>query len=272
MQQFRIALLGLLVFPLSATFAQQPLVGRNVRINTADDVGIMATYYAVDADKAPAVVLVHSVEQTRDAWKELLPLLLQNKIAALAIDLRGHGESTRKLTTQGPKLLDVKNFTQRDFEDMLLDVNAAVEWLMGQPGTDKKAVGLVGGSVGANLALRYAMFNEDVAALLLLSPGMNYRGIRADDAIRKIAPIPIRFVVSRHDPFALESCGRLLEMRQEAGYKMTKDDVTICTGNLHGTDMITGVKKLPPIMIDWLKQTLAGISTKDEVPLPKSLQ
>ena len=244
----------LLLFTGAAASAQTV---RQLRLTTADEVGISAAYYPAVTDPAAAVVLLHDIGRTRDEWASFAAALQRAGIAALAIDLRGHGESTRRLTAQGPQRVDFHDFTPRDFEDMLLDVNAAVDWLAEQPGIDKHRIGIVGSSLGANVALRYAAFNEDLAALLLLSPGMTYRGLRADEPMRKLGPVPLRLVASRLDAFYFESCKRLVEIRHEKD-QSTPDpkELTTCTGNLHGTEMLKGVDGLAPVLLDWLKETL----------------
>jgi dienelactone hydrolase len=136
-----------------------------------------------------------------------------------------------------------------------------------QPGIDKHRIGLVGTSLGANVALRYAAFNADLGALLLLSPGMIYRGLRADESIRKIGSLPLRFVVSRNDAFYFESCKRLVTIRHEKDQApVDAKELTICTGNLHGTEMLKGVGGLAPQLIDWLKETLRVSAPSPDVP------
>jgi hypothetical protein len=41
------------------------------------------------------------------------------------------------------------------------------------------------------------------------------------------------------------------------GIDTATNELTICTGNLHGSDMLPGVKNLPQIVVNWLKQALA---------------
>jgi dienelactone hydrolase len=259
----------LLVLTISAMASAQTV--RPLRLTTIDDVGISAAYYPTAADLAPAVVLLHDFGKSRDEWTSFAALLQRNGIAALAIDLRGHGESMRKLTAQGPQRVDVHDFTPRDFEDMLLDVEAAFDWITDQPGIDKHRIGLVGSSLGANVALRYAAFNEDLAALLLLSPGITYRGLRADEPMRKLGPIPLRLVVSQFDAFYFESAKRLLEIRHEKDHNSEDEkELTICSGSLHGTAMLKGVNGLTPLLLDWLKQALRVSAPSQPVnPVPQ---
>lgn len=257
-----------LVF-FAALGSAEAQVSRPVRLNTADDVGIAGVYYPVASGQAPAMLLLHGFERNHTEW-DIFPTSLQrNGIAVLAIDLRGHGESTRRLTAEGPELMDFHRFTPRDYQDMLLDVEVAMDWLADQPGIDKDRIGIVGSSLGANVAMRYTLFNEDLAALVLLSPGIVYKDLRTDDAMQKLGPIPLRIAVSRDDPFAFESCKRLMELRKQAGRTSDTNELIICTGYLHGADMLKGVRDLPTILIDWLKQTLSRTpAAAPESPAP----
>jgi dienelactone hydrolase len=241
---------------------------RTVHLHTTDDVGIIGTYYPVRQTPAPVVLLIHSVGRERSTWDAFARLLQQNGMAALAIDLRGHGESTRKLTADGPVTLDVRNFTGRDYQDMLLDLEAAVDWLQAQPETDRKRIALVGESLGANIALRYATINEDLAALVAFSPGINYHGVRTDDVVSRLGHIPVRIFVSQNDPFAFESCKRLVEIQKEAGVAVATNEVTFCTGNLHGSDMLLGVRNLPQIVLAWLQEVFTPAHAPSATPAP----
>jgi dienelactone hydrolase len=241
---------------------------RTVHLHTTDDVSIIGTYYPVRQTPAPAVLLIHSVGRERSTWDVFARLLQQNGLGALAIDLRGHGESIRKLTANGAVTLDLRNFTGRDYQDMLLDVEAAVDWLQAQPETDRKHIALVGESLGANIALRYAAINEDLAALVAFSPGINYHGVRTDDVVSKLGSIPVRIFVSQDDPFAFESCKRLVEIQKEAGVAVATNELTICTGNLHGSDMLLGVRNLPQIVLAWLQEVFTQTHAPSATPVP----
>jgi dienelactone hydrolase len=249
----------------SAAFADPK---RAVHFHTTDDVGLGGTYYPVKQTPAPAVLLIHSVARSRATWDDFARLLQQNGLAALAVDLRGHGESTRKLTADGAVTLDFREFTGGDYLDMLLDVETAVVWLQAQPEIDRRRIALVGESVGANLALRYAAINEDLAALALFSPGMIYRGVRTDDVIRQVSHVPLRIFVSQFDSFAFESSKRLVEIHKESGASPSTNELTVCTGNLHGSDMLVGVRNLSQIALTWLKEVLLKAPAPSPAPAP----
>jgi dienelactone hydrolase len=241
---------------VAGLIATQPLLAqtvRTVRLSTPDDVGIAASYYPPATNSAPAVLLLHGLGTNRDEWTTFAPLLQHLGYAALAIDFRGHGESTRRLTADGPQLIDYQNFTPRDYQDLLLDTDTAFNWLAKQPGVDPHRIAIAGSALGANLALRYAAFNEDAAAFLLLSPALVYEGVRADDVIGKVGERPLKIVVSRDDGFAFESSKKLMELRKSAG---GTNELIVCTGFVRGAALLTGVKDLPGITLAWLRQAL----------------
>jgi len=228
----------------------------DIRLTTPDHVEIMGTFYPADGDAAaPAVILLHDVLRNRTTWAPFAKLLQRNGLAALTIDLRGHGESIRRNTAAGPQRLDVQSFAPRDFSDMMLDINAAVDWLNTQPLVSQHKIAIVGSSLSANVAVRYAVFNEDLAGLVLLSPGLSYRELRTDDVFARLNALPVHIIVAHSDGYSYESTQRLLDLRH-AGRTPPEKEVTVCTGEMHGTDLLRAVDGLPQILLGWLTKTL----------------
>ena len=253
----------------ASVFSATPfLPTRDVRLTTPDDVGILGTYYPVESSPAPAVLLIHSLGQGRTNWAAFAAALQQNGIAAFAIDLRGHGESTRRLTADGAQVVDYRAFTPKDFQDLLIDVNAAMTWLEEQPGINGDKIALIGAGLGANLALRYGTFREGIAGVVLLSPGINYKGIRTDDVVTKVGNLPLRIAVTEGAPFAFESAKRLIDLRKEAGHETVARELWVSTGNLQGIEMIAGVRGLSNRLVGWLKEVLLGAPPQPEPPSP----
>lgn len=243
---------------LTAAGSASAATNRTVRFQTPDGVGITATYTSVERASAPAVVLVHGLSENRGVWTNFAGLLASNGIASLAIDLRGYGDSIRRATAAGTIYLDYREFRAVDFRDMLLDVNSAVDWLLAQPGVDPHRIGIVGASIGGNIVLRYAVVNNELAAIVALSPGLVYRGVRTDDVIGKIANRPLRLLVAQNDAFAFESCTRLMDIRKGLEEKSDQTEMKACAGNAHGTDLVRRVDGLAEWLADWLKQTFSA--------------
>jgi len=232
--------------------------GRPARFATTDNVAIAGSFYEPARGPSPAVILLHSLGRSRSQWNQFAPTLQRNGIAALAIDLRGHGESTRRVTSGGELELAFAGFKPSDYEDMQFDVDAAVNWLTQHPGVDSRRVAIIGSSVSANVALRYATVNDDLAALILFSPGIAYKGLRADEAMEQLRAMPLRIVTAAGDSFAYESSKRLSEIRREAGRTRDADEFWVCGGNAHGADLLVSVKNLPQVTLGWLEHVLLG--------------
>lgn len=248
----------LLVLLAGMTTGNAADAGRPVRFTTTDNVAIAGAFYEPSRGPAPVVILLHSLGRSRSQWSEFATALQRNGIAALAIDLRGHGESTRRLVAGGALDLAFAQFKPSDYEDMQFDVDAAVNWLSQHPGIDTSRIAIIGSSVGANVALRYATVNDDLAALMLFSPGITYKGLRADEAMKELRPMPVRIVTSIGDAFAYESGKRLDEIRKEAGHAHDVEELWVTGGNAHGADLLLSVKNLPQVTLDWLKHVLLG--------------
>src|SRR4030095_15029384 len=112
-------------------------------------------------------------------------------IAARAIDLRGHGQSSG---------------SAQDLRLMIQDVRAAARWLAVRPNVRGDQIAIVGASLGASLALLAAGDVPQVRALALLSPSLDYRGLRTDTAlIKRLGARSIWLAASDQDPLALRT-------------------------------------------------------------------
>ena len=106
------------------------------------------------------------------------------------------------------------------------------------------------------MLFRSALFNEDIAALVLLSPVIDYQGLKADEAMDRLGPVPFRIVTSAGDNIPFASAKKLIELRQKAGGKLDGKELIASTGTLRGTDLLRGVSDLTPQIVNWLKDRL----------------
>lgn len=128
------------------TAVPRPVDPYRVTITTADGVALAATFRPVDGKpKAPGVLLLHDFSRERREWEPFAEELHGLGFATLAVDLRAHGESTKRAGQTIP--ISLRFLT--DPNGFPRDVAAAAEWLRAKaPKT--AAVGL---SVGGYLAL-----------------------------------------------------------------------------------------------------------------------
>ena len=115
---------------------------------------------------------------------------------------------------------------------------------------DLNHVGIVGSSIGSNTALAGSqMIPDKVHALVLLSPGLDYKGITTSIPIVKYKN-PVMIVASEQDPYAFESSQLL--------YKWAIGDkaVRLYDNIGHGTDMLHFYPKLQDEVTTWLNKYL----------------
>jgi pimeloyl-ACP methyl ester carboxylesterase len=165
-------------------------------LTAADGAKIQAVWGA-PAKAERAVVLVHGAGRTGEDWSLLADKLFRAGLIVSVVDLRGHGASAAAAPA---------DLTPDHYSAMLKDVQAAVAHVRAQ---GAKRVALVGADLGANLALTVAADDAEVASVALLSPGLNYKGVVTNDAIRRYGVRPVLFVASRDDTYGATSAQTL---------------------------------------------------------------
>ena len=230
-----VALLALFVAD-SARVVPTAVLSERVTLRTTDGVSLAGTWYEPAARPAPAVILVHMLQRSRKDWDSFGARLASEGIGALAIDLRGHGES------QGA--------VGENLSVMLEDIKAARRHLAGRFDVNHSRIGLAGASAGANLAALEAAVDSGTASLALLSPSLDYRGLRIEAAVRKYGSRPVLLVAGDDDPYAMRSAKDL----QKAGGGIR--ELLILKNAGHGTNMLSAPEDLPQQLVHWFRRTL----------------
>ena len=123
----------------------------------------------------PAVVLLHMYRGNKRDWGPLLGEFFNRDVAALTIDMRGHGEST--IGIDGEDLsIRVRNRDEALFNSMWQDAAAAVDWLVSK-GHKKERIAILGASVGCSVAIDTARRDPELRVVGVLSPGVKYLGV-----------------------------------------------------------------------------------------------
>ena len=216
---------------------------QRVTLRTDDGATLAATWYEPSSRPAPAVILVHMLHRSRRDWDALGHRLAGEGIGALAVDLRGHGESERYAMPDAA--------AETGYAPLVLDVKAARRFLASRGDVQQSRVGVVGASLGANLAALAAVADPTVASLVLLSPSLDYRGLRIEPALKKIGARPVLLVASGDDPYAARSAREL----KKAGGGGTRELVLLEQAG-HGTAMLARDENLARTLVDWFRRTL----------------
>jgi pimeloyl-ACP methyl ester carboxylesterase len=228
----------------SATQAKKKLPApENVGFKTRDGVQIGATYYASPLEKemqkeAVPVILLHSFKGSRAEFSDLALTLQDAGCAVLAPDLRGHGQSTRRINSDGKEVeIEQALMSHQDFEAMghadqqtSGDVEACNKFLRLKNNAKELNIDklvLVGAEMGAEVAINWAESDwswprlpgapkqgQDVKALVLLSPQWSFRGLPVGSAIGDhdfVSRISWLILVGEQDPKVFPESKRLYQ-------------------------------------------------------------
>jgi dienelactone hydrolase len=181
---------------------------------------------------APAVVLVPMLGGSKEDWEEAGQRLADARIMALAIDLpqRTHPGDAAALASWH------------------LDVRAALDYLSGRP--DVRSLGLAGASLGANLAVLAAVDDSRVRSLALVSPSLDYRGVRIEAPMQKYGARPALLLASLRDPYAARSVRELV--KNAPGPR----DARWAESAAHGTVLLDREPDLVRALVEWFQRTL----------------
>ncbi len=208
---------------------------QHVSFRADDGTTLAGTWYEPASRPAPAVILVHMLQKSRRDWEPLASRLAGEGIGALAFDLRGHGESSAG---------------SGDYAGMVQDVRAARRFLSGRSDVMPSRIAIAGASIGANLAALAAADDPTIVSVALLSPSLDYRGLRIEAAVRKYGARPLLLVVSDDDGYATRTARDL----QKAGGGIRETMVLSRAG--HGTTMLMRDPDLSRRLVEWFRRTL----------------
>jgi dienelactone hydrolase len=205
---------------------------RAVSFPAAD--GRTVTALQVDALQrpAPAVVFVPMLGRGKEDWLATADRFAAANITALAVDLPG-----TSLPADAEELPGWRTV-----------VSGAVDYLFNR--ADVRAVGVAGASLGANLAALAAAGDSRVSSMALISPSLDYRGVRIESALAQYGGRPALLLASRGDPYAARSV-RELALAGEGLREQHWSDTAA-----HGTVLLAREPDLTRVLVDWFLRTL----------------
>ncbi|HLB47311.1 MAG TPA: alpha/beta fold hydrolase [Anaerolineales bacterium] len=216
--------------PVPPTTLPQPSAAQPVTITAPDGAALAALYYPPIVKPAPAVLLLHMLGGSKSDWDSFAKDLQKQGYAVVALDLRGHGQSA------GPA----------DWAKAPDDVRAAWKALIKNPDVDPDRAGIVGASIGANLALMVGATEPQAKTVVALSPGMEYHGLSPAASMSSFGERPVYLVASSEDTYPYTSIDSLAKLAIGA--------VKLQLANAgHGTAMFKDAT-LETKLIEWLNE------------------
>ncbi len=248
------------VLPGAEANRPQPVV-----FATADGVEIHASFWKASDPAAPTVVFAHQARSDGSEWD---PFIREMRVRApgvslLAIDLRGHGRSTRA----GDRAVAWRQFQAGDapglqrWSGCTTDVQAAIAFLRSRgEGTLPRSIGLVGSSIGATSAIRAAAADGiegpgRIAAVVAISPGMNYFSVPIRPALETLTARkhPLLAIAARDDPN--DCVGAVVQMQGIMGDLLR---VHLVEQGGHGAAMARSAPEVVTLVVERLRAALGG--------------
>ncbi|HJN77576.1 MAG TPA: alpha/beta fold hydrolase [Myxococcota bacterium] len=223
-----------MVLALFCSLFSSPALAGDVTLKAEDGTRIHAVYTEA-REPVSGVVLVHMVSRSASDYRFLADKLQAQGISAVAVDLRKHGDNV----DEGEEVV----IEDIEWSYMKQDVAAGVAYLRAQ-GVDDIAI--VGASIGANLALNVAAEDEGITNVVLLSPGMEYKGVELAQALGEYGERPLLCVVSQDDRYSAKT-GLFVEAQARGYHKL---EIYETAG--HGTRMLNKAPALEPLLVSWL--------------------
>ena len=201
---------------------------RRVTFRTEDGATLSGAYYEASRRPAPAIILLHMLGRSHADWDAAASQLSDAGFVVLALDYRSGDE----------------------LGAYALDVRAAKAFLRDRPEVMAGSLGIAGASIGANLAVLDAADDPRVVSIALLSPGIDYKGLRTEAAMKKFGARPALLAGSTKDPYAARSIRHLTTIGP--GVR----EVRLTDAIAHGTVLLSRDPELIPALVDWFKRTL----------------
>ncbi len=138
-----------------------------MRLKSLGDEMVGLLFHPNTVTPSPAVIVCHGAGEFKENYFELCEQLAARGVAALAIDLHGHGES-------GGERFCIH------IHEWVADVQAAIGFLATHPKIDSKRIGAFGMSSGGTAILEAAAIDPRLKALVTL-----------DATVRNSLPLPM---------------------------------------------------------------------------------
>jgi len=138
-----------------------------------------------------------------------------------------------------------------DEKDQALATLAIAKKVLIERGADPDDIVVVGASLGANLAAHFLSADPALFAAVLISPGLEYRGVVCDrDLLQAAGRRPVLVMVAKGDSYAASTARALRE--EAAGLFELRE----YEGAAHGTDLLERSEHATAQALVWLDQML----------------
>lgn len=207
--------------PLSFAAEEKKKVGYvSITYETRDSFVIKSKlFYPTKKEKVyPMVVFLHSLGYNSDYWGDITKKFVDENVAVMLIDLRGHGQSVYDTSFRIRSWL---YYTPKQFALYPEDITEILKYMgMNYRNISTVDYAIIGADVGANTAILAAekMPNKP-KCMALISPSRNFKELYTPIALTELGAMPIMAAVSVRDNY-FEKEAYALEKFAQGDYKV----------------------------------------------------
>jgi len=254
---FLLVLIGALIFNSASSSASGSEIEKDpqrIKVKAADGLGLNGWLIPNSADSgAPLIVMLPMMGHDHTSYDQFIEAFMK-RVAddstqailmphLLSLDLRGHGKSTECDTGE----VDYDQMRAGDFAHIPSDVDLMIKAVLAKEELkiDSGEICLIGASIGANGAVLTTEIVKNVAKLVLLSPGDDYRGLKPMEALKGFTGKTLIFA-SVDDTYSAQSANNM------SLAKPSRCKLELFAGQDHGTNIIAENPEAMSEMIEWL--------------------
>ena len=228
---------------------------------TEDGAGISGILFPVAEAQPPGLLLIHGLGGSKESWTRFARRAQQAGFQSLAIDLRGHGDSRPP-----PELdFDYGKARDEDWDAVMPDIEEGLRALAAH-GADENNLAILGESLGGNLALRYAVDDWAVQTVVMISPGLEYRGVKAEEALAALGKRPVLLMTSTGDAYSASSALALEDLAP------AQCEVREYRGAAHGAALFDQSPSAIEQCLLWLEQIVGTETVELETGAPYGVE
>ncbi|MBD3402735.1 hypothetical protein GF420_07555 [candidate division GN15 bacterium] len=249
----------------ASVHSEATLHKRSIEVVTDDSLRLHAELTTVDTtEAAPLLVMLPMRGYNGQSYDTFITAALRYLTAdtsvsdmpaphMLAVDLRGHGESTQRTGES----VHYGTMTAAEYTKMPSDVARLLRRVIADTTIriDTSRIMIVGASIGANTAIMATQHLPGVRRAVMLSPGKEYHSLAPAEAFKDFEGEAM-LVTSRGDGYSFESSNELAATK-ESGWMLKA-----YPGREHGTSLLYSDKRVMFDVLEWLFRPFSSDEAK----------
>ena len=225
---------------------KKAFIKKDVEISTEEGTKIQGDWYPPSSkynNSTPAVLLLAGSGERRKVWHTFInEKLLNNDLGVLSIDLE---EVNPSLVDRGSLVRNPKYS-----ELSLMDIEAAIRWLISQELIDPFRIAIVGVDFGANLAFVASGKHENIRSAVMISGNLNETNQMVKD-IPNFQPHSILYIATQGDKSSVSS---VADFERQTGFPR---QTQIFPGSKsRGSQVLIEIPEASRLVVEWLQKTL----------------